>query len=470
MADKAKIQRLQTGVKHLDAILDGGLPLGSVNIIGGPPGSGKTILSQQIAFHHAVQGGKSLCIQTLSEPTVKTLRYLRQFSYFDNTKMHKNVMFVDLGAILKTKGLEPTLEMIITQIKEEKPSLVVIDSVRVFDDLAGSNEELRKFSYLLGINMIAWECTALLLGEFGLKDFETNPLFSIVDGFLMMTQEEVSGEQQRFLQVIKLRGAAHNRDKHFFRISDDGIMVCSSKGLLRRDPRVELANRDKAKLKTGIGALDNLLNSGIKRGSSILVSGHSGTGKTLLLLEFIYRGATEFGEKGLLITFDETSESLLATAREMGWDFQREVDRGLIEVLHVPQADVIVEEHLLKIHDLVMAKKFARIAIDTLSGFLHKVHDMQLAREKIFQITTVVQNSDAVGLLSSDIPSGIAQLSQFGIEEAIVDGIFVLTFQQEGHKRRRYIEVYKLRNSAHAMGQHPVTITARGIQAGHEDK
>ena len=97
MTRKGKIEHLQTGVRNLDAILDGGLPKGIVSVLGGAPGSGKTILAQQICFHLASPERRVVYFSTLSEPTAKTLRYLAQFDYFDARRLERDFQFVDLG-------------------------------------------------------------------------------------------------------------------------------------------------------------------------------------------------------------------------------------------------------------------------------------------------------------------------------------------------------------------------------------
>ena len=112
---KGEMKRIETGVRNLDAILHGGLPEGSVCVFGGPPGSGKTILSQQICFHNATPAAPALIFNTLSEPTAKTLRYLTEFSFFDPKRLNDSVYIVDLGVILREKGLERTLELIMEQ-------------------------------------------------------------------------------------------------------------------------------------------------------------------------------------------------------------------------------------------------------------------------------------------------------------------------------------------------------------------
>ena len=204
--------RIPTGVPYLDAILKGGLPRGSVTVVAGAPGSGKTILTQQICFHNASPRRRVLSFTTLSEPVAKTLQHLRQFTFFDPSKLRADVQFVDLGVILRSKGLEAVSTLIMQHVKRVKPAIIVIDSFKVFDDLAASREELRKFIYETAIQLMAWETTALLLGEYEPEDYASSPLFSIVYGLMVVSQQEHLGERQRFLRVVKMRGSDHDRE------------------------------------------------------------------------------------------------------------------------------------------------------------------------------------------------------------------------------------------------------------------
>jgi circadian clock protein KaiC len=455
-----EIARLPTGVRNLDAILRGGLPRGAVTVISGPPGSGKTILAQQICFHSASPSQRVVYFSTLSEPTAKTLRYLRQFEFFDAKLLDDEFQFVDLGVILRADGLEHTMSLIMERIKKLKPTIVVIDSFKAFDDLAKSRQELRKFGYELAVNLMAWETTALLLGEYGAHEYVTNPLFSVVDGLVALSQRESSGEQQRFLQVIKMRGVRHDCDEHPFLITPHGIEVFAPRVTIRRVVREE---EREPRCKTGIGKLDDLLGEGIPRGSSLLVGGVAGTGKTALLLEFVYRGAVA-GEKGIVFSFEETTERLLATAAGLGWALDREIRRGMVELVFIPQPDILVEGHLLMMRERVEAMGARRVALDSLSVFLHKIEDPQQCREKVFQLASIVQNVGAVGFFATDIPYGSSRISRFGVEETVVDGVVLLSSTEEGFERRRYIEVYKLRNTAHLEGRHSMTIGSGGIQ------
>jgi circadian clock protein KaiC len=457
---KAASGRLQTGVRNLDEILQGGLPVGSASIVGGRPGSGKTIFAHQICFHNASPTRRVLYFNTLSEPVAKALRHLSQFSYFDVKKLDDAIRFVDLGTILRTKGLQEAQALIMQHLKKVKPAIVVVDSFKIFDDLATSQEERRKFSYEIAVNFMAWETTALLLGEYGEEDY-TNPLFSIVDGLITLTQRDAAGERQRFFQISKMRGTDHSRDEHSFVITSNGIEIFAPRVTIQRKPGEEQTG-EVSRCKTGISRLDDLLGDGIPRGSTLLISGVAGTGKTVLLLEFLYRGALT-GEKGIIFSFEETEERLRATGRGLGWNLDREIERGMVEIVFIPQPNILVEKHLLMMQERVEAMAARRIAIDSVSVFLHKIADPQVCREKTFQLASIVQNVQGVGFFATDIPYGSNQVSRFGVEETVVDGVIVLSSTEEGAERERYVEIYKLRNTAHLKGRHVLTIGPGGF-------
>ncbi|HMJ12461.1 MAG TPA: ATPase domain-containing protein, partial [Polyangiaceae bacterium] len=436
-------------------MLAGGIPKGSGLVIGGSPGAGKTILAQQICFHNASAEKPVLYFNTLSEPTAKTLRYLSQFSFFDPRKVEAAIQFVDLGEIMRTGGLDEAVKLVMRYVEKVEPAIVVIDSFKVFEDLASSPEELRKFSYEMAIRLMAWEVTTIILGEYAREDFQTNPLFSIADGLLHLSQREHAGEHQRFMQLVKMRGTAHSRDDHPFVITSDGIEVFAPRVLIRREHRSQAGER----CKTSVSKLDDLLGEGIPRGSSLLIAGAAGTGKTALLLEFIYRSALA-GEKGIVFSFEETAERLLDAARAFGWNFDELIERGMIEIVFIPQTDIMVEGDLLMMQERIARLKATRVAIDSLGVFLHKMNDVRFIRDKVFQLASIIGNAGAVGFFATDIPYGSNQISRFGVEETVVDGVILLSAPQEGLERQRYLEVYKLRNTAHLKGRHNMLIGA----------
>lgn len=461
-----EIPRILTHISNLDEILGGGLPEGTITILAGPPGTGKTILSQQVFITNATPDKPVVFFQTLSETTANTLKYLSQFDFYDQSKISNgSVEFIDLGGILKIQDVQEGIDLVLEHVKRVKPTFVVIDSFKIFEELAKSREQLRKFTYELIVNLMAWECTTFLLGEFNAQDIDVNPLFSIADGVIRVSVRKESGEEQRFIQVVKMRGTDHSRDEHTLSITKKGINVYAPRLTIRREMEVAKGGGTPTptRSKLGISKIDELLGNGVPYGSSFLVSGVAGTGKTLLSLEFIYRGAEEFGENGIYFSFEETEDRLRAESRAMGWDMDQFIEEGKVEFIFIAQPDIIVEKDLLMISERINKVQAKRIVVDSVSVFVHKITDHQIVRDKIFQLATLVQKAHGIGFFVTDIPYGSNKLSRFGVEETVVDGVILLTASENEFERDRFIEIYKLRNTSHQNGRHKMEITSNGI-------
>jgi circadian clock protein KaiC len=346
-------------------------------------------------------------------------------------------------------------------IDELKPKILCIDSFKAIRDLMDDEKKFRKLVYDLSVNLSAAKCTAFLIGEYDYDQMADDAEFAVADGIIHVYTQEISGEEHRLLRVLKLRGQPVSLAPYPFKISRKGIeLLAPSLTLKRRETGTEV---DEERVQTCIPGLDELLNGGIPRGHSIILSGVSGTGKTTLTIQFLYKGA-EMGEKGLLISFEETPDRLRKTAESFGFDLYEMERRNLIKIMFIPQTDISVEENLNEIVRLVKDFKPNRIVMDSLSIFLHKVRDPALQREKIYHFASLVQMSKAAGIFISDIPAGENKLSRFGVEETVVDGVIVLSTEMEGLKRRRYIEVYKMRGSDHVTGRYRMEITPRGLE------
>ena len=156
--------KLPTSIPGLDGILNGGVPELSINIITGPPGAGKTIFTQQILYSNATPERKALYLVTLSEPSVKLLHYLQRFDFFDSEKVNTAVTYLDIGEVIREKGLEDAINVIVKHVQEHKPALVAIVSFKAIHDKAKDSEEERKIAYALSVQLTTWGVTAFFIG------------------------------------------------------------------------------------------------------------------------------------------------------------------------------------------------------------------------------------------------------------------------------------------------------------------
>jgi len=165
---KVKIHQLPTGVRGLDDILGGGIPEFSFNIIGGTPGCGKTTLAHQIVFANATPKKPALYFSVLGEPVLKMLRYQQQYSFFDESRLGKEIRFINLSDVVLEKDLNAVLEEIIKQVTAANPGIVVVDSFRTVVRKAMSDEseaKMQSFIHRLAQFLTSWEATTFLVGE-----------------------------------------------------------------------------------------------------------------------------------------------------------------------------------------------------------------------------------------------------------------------------------------------------------------
>src|SRR5207249_5978013 len=218
---KVAIERIATGVPGLDDILGGGIPELSFNIIAGTPGCGKTTLAHQILFANATSQKPALYFTVLGEPAVKMLRYQQQFSFFDETKVGKALRFINLSDVMLNGDLDAVLDEIVKQVTATNPGIVVVDSFRtmVRAKIGGATElEIPSFIQRLAQFLTSWEATTFLLGEYDPVEVRDNPVFTIADNLIWLSQVAEGNSVVRKLQIIKLRGQESVPGLHTIRI------------------------------------------------------------------------------------------------------------------------------------------------------------------------------------------------------------------------------------------------------------
>ena len=257
---------MASGVPGLDLVLNGGVQPGAVVIVAGPPGSGKTILAQQMCFANATAERKCVYYTTVSETHTKLVRHLEPFSFFDAEALGPRVEYIHLGDFLRPEredGLELMTSEIVRKGLDEKPALVVIDSAKMLRDFANEGE-LRTALYNLTGRFAQSDTVLLLLGEYTPGELRSNVEFSLADGILQLEYEAREPMDRRWLRVVKLRGTNPRSGKHTFRIGPDGIAVYPRIETLIPHRPVPTAGH---RIHSGIPGLDELMSGGAKKGT-----------------------------------------------------------------------------------------------------------------------------------------------------------------------------------------------------------
>ena len=463
---KATIRKLPTGVRGLDDILGGGIPEFSFNVIAASPGCGKTTLAHQIVFANATVQHPALYFTVHGEPAIKMLRYQQQFSFFDESKLGKAVRFINLSDLVAETDLNAVLAEIIKQVQAANPSIVVVDSFRTVmrRAVASTSEvELESFIQRLTQFLTSWQATTFLVGEYGEEEIRGNPLFTIADGLLWLSQVAERNSVVRKLQILKLRGQESVPGLHTIRISDDGLQAFSrTLGLVGK--RVRPARR--LRLSIGVPELDKMLGGGIFEGDSCLVAGPSGTGKSALATQFIAEGLRQ-GEPAIIAVFEERPEGYTERAASIGLDLDTPQKQGKLEILYVRPLDLSVDETMQEILDAVERVGAKRLVIDSLVGF-----EMALApgfrddfRESLYRMIGALTGAGITIFSTVEVEDTFTALpfSQYVIS-FLTDDIIRMRYVEIGGQLRKVLVIIKMRGSNHSKDIREYILTDHGME------
>ena len=236
--------------------------------------------------------------------------------------------------------------------------------------------------------------------------------------------------------------------------------------------------------KTGVYGLDELVEGGIPRKRTVLVSGACGTGKSIFSMQFIYKGAVEYDEPGVFVTFDEMPDKLRQDMTNFGWNMKEAEDNELLTLVDASSARAGApseEEHAMLpgqldfdkmvIDILSTCRKIGakRLAIDSIPAMAFQLEKESEIRRAVLKLSYVISRSGLTTMITSEVPEQSLgagqpmQFSKYGVEEYIADGVMLLSFLGVGSQATRTIYVRKLRGTKHSMEIHPMEITDKGI-------
>jgi circadian clock protein KaiC len=450
------IERITTGIPELDDVLMGGIPAHSINVIMGAPGTGKTILAEQIVFANATPKRPALFLSTLSEPLEKFIVHGQTFGFFDPAKVGESVFYEDLGVILRQRGITSLPAVMSELITRHRPGVIVIDSFKALNALGRDVEDRRLTIFDLASVLSTFECTSFLIGEYGPETVAELPEFAIADGVIQLMKYQTGMREQRFLRVEKLRGSDAIPGMHAFRIGPDGLKV--SPRLLT--PELSPSYSDSVeRVSTGISGLDEMIEKGFWRGSTTLLAGPSGSGKTAISLHFIQSGA-ERGEPGLYVGFQENPVQLKRTLANFGWS--PESTGKNFQHLYNSPVEMQLDEVVLEIFRRVRNRSVRRVVIDAIGDLKRSSFDHTRFTEYMYSLTQWLAVAQVTCLLTYETTQlfGPSRLSDEEISN-MSDNILLLQLSA-GPRTHRTLRIIKTRNSGHDNRERILRITSRG--------
>jgi len=451
--------RLTSGQPRLDAILHGGLPANGINMVIGAPGSGKTILTEQYIFRNATVERPALYLSTVSEPFDKIIRYAQSLEFFDAGAIGTRVIYEDLGQALRDHGLPAVLTRIDALIKEHHPGLVVIDSFRALHAFASDQAEFRRFLHDLAGRLTALAASSFWVGEYDAAESSEAAEFAVADAIISLGTTRIAERQTRILQIRKLRGSAFAAGEHAYRITAAGLDVFP-----RLADALETADYALGTVRqsTGVEALDTLLADGYWPGSTTLVCGPSGVGKTLIGLHFIFQGA-KAGQPGVIATLQENQIQLARIVEGFGWS----LDQPGVHLMARSPVDVYIDEWVYELLDLIERTGAKRVLIDSLADLYFTIGDPVRFREWMYSLTQRLVRLGVSLFTTLEVPElfDVVRVSEQGMSH-LSDNVLLLQYIRRDSRIERALTVLKTRASRHEPEVRAFEISKEGIVLG----
>lgn len=446
------IEKIKTGISGFDELSEGGLPKGRVTLVSGTAGSGKTVFGLEFLYRGITRFGEKGTFVTFEERPADLTKEAAGFGWNLSKCIRRgDLSFVDASAVAEhqVEVGEYDFGALIARIKYAVEKVgakrVVIDSMAALFLRYKNQSLLRRELFKIFDMLRKMGVTSVITAE-RIRDEDTHSRFGIedfvADSVIFLYHTPVGRGRERQIEVVKLRGASHQTGRQPFQIGEDGLIIFPA------GRHGSAAKSSTSKISTGVSGIDAMTDGGVFRGSTSLLLGGSGTGRTVLGLQFIWEGVRK-KERCLLISFEESDTQLRTDAASFGWDFDQAERRGLLKIAAWHPEILPLESYQRKIEELVKEFRPRRIVVDSVTPLANSV-DEDRFRKFIVSLNSYLKDKAVTTFVNyttiASIASSLAAESDMAM---VADNIFVLRFVESQGKMDREILIAKSRASSH---------------------
>ncbi|MRV74941.1 AAA family ATPase [Duganella sp. FT92W] len=459
---------LSSGVPGLDTILSGGFTRDRLYLVEGEPGTGKTTLALQF-LTEGVRLGESVLYITLAESSAELAAVAASHGW-DLSGIHVEEIITDQNALDPSQQysifhpseieLGTTTQRILAAIEKYQPTRAVLDSLSELQLLAESALRYRRQVLALKQYLVSRNCTTIFLDDRTALNTDLQ-VRSVAHGVITLSvADQAYGNDRRHLRIVKYRGIAFRGGAHDYRIVHGGLRVYPR--LVAADTRVRKMHHQ---LSTGLAELDTMLGGGIEEGTSTLVAGPAGAGKSTVAAQCV-AAAVKRGERCAMFLFEESRNNMLNRCDGMQLGLNDAIESGLLVVQQVDPAELTPGQFSQAVVDA--ADRGARvIVIDSLNGYMNAVPDERFMGTHLHELLTYLGQRGVVTIVVG-VQAGLIGGSMTSSADAsyIADNVVMLRYFETAGEVRQAISIFKKRGSTHERTLRRFCITAQGPRVG----